>query len=71
MAESNPIEVSHQITVPAVGSADAIEVDALYEVAQNPVAQCILAHGAGAGLTHSNMQQLSAAFVEHCISTLR
>ena len=49
MAVSNATEISHQISVPPVGSADAIEVDALYQAASAPVAQIVLAHGAGAG----------------------
>ncbi len=46
-------------------------LDALLQVPPDPSAQCVLAHGAGAGMQHATMQAIAAAFAEAGVSTLR
>ncbi|MFL6616948.1 MAG: alpha/beta family hydrolase [Povalibacter sp.] len=46
-------------------------VDALYGAATNPKACLVLAHGAGAGMTHSSMVTLASELQDLGISTLR
>jgi len=58
-------ESSFQLEAPA-GSLDAILL-----APQAPHAQCVLAHGAGAGIRHANMNALAEAFAAAGVATLR
>ncbi len=46
-------------------------MDELWQCPEDAVAALVLAHGAGAGMTHRNMQALADAFAAHGIATLR
>jgi len=46
-------------------------VDALWQVPEHAVAQLVLAHGAGAGYLHANMQSIADAFGAVGLATLR
>ena len=46
-------------------------LDALLLAPEHPVAQCVLAHGAGAGMRHTNMQAIAEAFAAAGVATLR
>ncbi len=58
-------ESSVQLEAPA-GSLDAVLL-----APASPVAQCVLAHGAGAGIGHVNMQAIAGAFAAAGVATLR
>lgn len=47
------------------------ELDAAWLVPDDPIAQIVLAHGAGAGLHHKTMQAIACEFAEQQIATLR
>lgn len=61
------MSASHAVEIE---SAEAI-LDGLWLVPDKPVAALVLAHGAGAGLTHANMQAIAEALAEQDIATLR
>jgi uncharacterized protein len=46
-------------------------MDELWQCPDAAVAALVLAHGAGAGMTHRNMQSLADAFAAHGVATLR
>jgi predicted alpha/beta-hydrolase family hydrolase len=46
-------------------------MDQLWQCPDDAVAAFVLAHGAGAGMRHRNMQSLADAFAAHGIATLR
>src|SRR5262245_13342868 len=50
---------------------DGESVSGLLQVSEHPRACCILAHGAGAGMTHPFMSAVASGFVEREIATLR
>jgi predicted alpha/beta-hydrolase family hydrolase len=60
-------------TVPAgrVAVNDDTTVSSLLDTAERPNAGYVLAHGAGAGMTHPFMQQVASGLAARAISTLR
>ena len=52
-------------------SSAGLPLDAILLVPENPAAQCVLAHGAGADIHHANMQAIAEAFVGAGVATLR
>ena len=46
-------------------------LDGEWLIPEQPIAALVLAHGAGAGFKHTNMQSIAEALAEHSIATLR
>ena len=46
-------------------------VSALLQMPDDPIGMATLSHGAGAGITHPNMENISAALARHNLATLR
>jgi predicted alpha/beta-hydrolase family hydrolase len=46
-------------------------MNVLWQCPSDAIAAVVLAHGAGAGMTHRNMQAIADAFERHGIATLR
>jgi predicted alpha/beta-hydrolase family hydrolase len=55
----------------SIAVSDDTEVSSLLDPAERPKAGYVLAHGAGAGMTHPLLQQIATGLAARAISTLR
>lgn len=73
MASNTPaaMHTASPLQIPIGEAGEVASVSALFLTPPTPTAAYVFAHGAGAGMTHAFMADLSAALADRAIATLR